>query len=77
MKDSHTRSLIKAISWRIFATLTTMIISYMITHELSFAIYIGLFEFISKIIFFYAHERLWNIIRFGTQRAQHMIKNHE
>ena len=65
MKESHARSLIKAFSWRIFATLTTIVISYLITHEISFAIYIGFFEFISKIIFYYFHERVWAIIPFG------------
>lgn len=69
MKESHVRSFIKAISWRVFATLTTMIISYLITHEISFAIYIGLFEFISKIALYYFHERLWNSIPFGMQRT--------
>jgi len=57
--NSHLYSLIKAFSWRIFATLITMLISYIITHKIYFAIYIGAFEFISKILFFYLHERLW------------------
>lgn len=65
MKESHLRSWIKALSWRIFATLTTIIISYLITHEISFAIYIGMIEFSSKIIFFYLHERMWEMISFG------------
>ena len=68
MKDSHTRSLTKAFSWRIFATLTTMLISYIITREIVFAIYIGFFEFISKIIFYYFHERIWAIIPFGIRK---------
>jgi len=68
MKESHTRSIIKAFSWRIFATLTTMVISFLITHEISFAIYIGLFEFVSKIILFYFHERIWAVISFGMKK---------
>jgi adenylylsulfate kinase len=65
IKESHLRSITKAVSWRIFATLTTMIITYLITHEWAFALYVGLFEFISKIGLFYLHERLWGIIPFG------------
>lgn len=69
MKESHTRSLIKAFSWRVFATLTTILISYIITREISFAIYIGFFEFFSKIIFYYLHERVWATIPFGIRRV--------
>ncbi len=65
MKETHTRSFLKALSWRIFATLTTIVISYLIIGKISFAIYIGLFEFVSKIGLFYMHERIWNSINFG------------
>ena len=65
MRESHLRSLIKAVSWRILGTLVTMFISYIITQRLSFAIYIGIFEFLAKVGFFYAHERLWNSVSFG------------
>ena len=65
MKESHLRSLIKAISWRIFATLITMIITYIITHQISFALYVGFFEFFSKIFLYYCHERIWGLIPLG------------
>lgn len=65
MRETHLRSIIKAISWRIFATLITMIITYFITGKVSFAIYVGLFEFISKIALFYLHERIWGVIPHG------------
>lgn len=70
MKESHTRSLIKAVSWRVFATFITMIITYMITHRVVFAIYVGLFEFVSKIALFYLHERIWHFIPFGMPKVQ-------
>jgi adenylylsulfate kinase len=72
IRESHLRSVIKAVSWRIFATMTTMIITYCITHKLSFAIYVGLFEFISKIALFYLHERIWGVIPFGIKRDYRM-----
>jgi uncharacterized membrane protein len=65
MKESHLRSLVKAVSWRVFATCITTVISYLVTHKVDFALYIGLFEFSTKIIFFYIHERLWETISFG------------
>jgi adenylylsulfate kinase len=59
MNESHLRSIVKAISWRIFGTLATMLITYFFTHKIDIAIYIGIFEFISKIVLFYIHERIW------------------
>jgi adenylylsulfate kinase len=69
MQESHFRSLMKAVSWRIFGTVATVFISYLITHKITFAIYIGLVEFIAKIICFYFHERMWSFIPFGLSKA--------
>ena len=60
MHDSRLKSLYKSISWRIFGSLCTMGIAFMITHEWNFSLYIGGLEFVSKIGLFYFHERLWN-----------------
>lgn len=70
MKESHLRSIIKAVSWRIFATLITMFITFIITHRVTFAIYVGLFEFFSKIALFYFHERIWGFVQFGLPQRQ-------
>jgi len=72
MTESHLRSIIKAVSWRVFGTLMTMVFTYFITNKLSFALYIGLFEFVSKIILFYLHERIWSFISFGTRLKSFM-----
>ncbi|HEU5281046.1 MAG TPA: DUF2061 domain-containing protein [Gammaproteobacteria bacterium] len=65
MKDSHTRSLAKAVSWRILGTFSTMLIAYFFTHKLDTMFYIGMFEFVSKIGLFYVHERLWGEVKLG------------
>ncbi len=57
--DSHFKSLLKAVSWRIFGTLATMIAVYFFTHEWQTSFYVGLLEMLSKIILFYCHERIW------------------
>ena len=67
MKESHLRSVIKAISWRIFGTLSTMLIAFFITHKVNLTLYIGLFEFVSKVGLFYFHERIWSIVSFGQK----------
>lgn len=61
--DSHLHSLLKAISWRIFGTLATVLVVLIFTHEIKLSIYIGLFEFLSKTLLFYIHERCWIFFR--------------
>ena len=57
--DSHLRSVAKAVSWRVIATLTTGVIAYLVTGRLDTAALIGGIEFVFKIGIFYVHERVW------------------
>jgi len=57
--DSHLRSVAKAFSWRVIATLTTGVIAYLVTGRLDTAALIGGIEFVFKIGIFYVHERVW------------------
>jgi uncharacterized membrane protein len=68
MKESHLRSMTKAVSWRIFGTLATMLIVYVFTHKIAITFYVGVFEFISKIGLFYFHERVWGLVSFGLSK---------
>ena len=70
--ESHLRSLVKAVSWRIFGTLTTMVISYIFTGKMSTALFIGLSEFVLKIGIFYMHERVWHIIPLGLSKQNRL-----
>jgi len=64
-KDSHSRSIIKAVSWRIVGTIDTMIWAWVITRKINISIMIGSTEAVSKIILFYFHERAWAKIPVG------------
>ncbi len=68
--ESRTRSLLKAISWRITATLTTMIIAYVITGQIDAAVAIGSIEFFLKFVIYYVHERAWLKIKIGQPVVQ-------
>lgn len=57
--DSRTRSAAKSLSWRIFATLTTFIIGYLIQGNIATALKVTGPDFVFKYVTFYAHERLW------------------
>lgn len=63
--ERHSRSFIKALSWRAFGTLDTIIISWIIAGDLTIAFSIGLFELITKTFLYYFHERVWNSIKWG------------
>jgi len=65
MADKHYRSLVKAVSWRITGSVDTLIISFLITHKLKWALSIMSVEFFTKIALFYTHERVWEKLSFG------------
>ncbi len=63
-KESHIRSLIKGISWRIVATTDTILVVLLITCfsgncSIESAIKIGFIEFAIKFLAYYVHERAW------------------
>ncbi len=63
--DKAYRSIVKTLSWRTTATLTTIIISYIITGETALAFKIGGIEVFAKMFLYYGHERAWDRSKFG------------
>ena len=68
--DTHKRTIIKTITWRIIATLTTVTVIYLWTGDLSVALGSGLVANAFKTVFYYTHERIWNRSNFGRQIKQ-------
>jgi uncharacterized membrane protein len=69
--ETHRRTVMKTVSWRIVATLTTMVIVYVFTGEFLLSLGIGGVEVVAKILFYYLHERTWNIVSWG--KAKHPL----
>ena len=65
IEEKNYRSLIKALSWRLVGTMDTIVISFVITGRIKWAISIGGIELFTKIALYYLHERIWNKIPFG------------
>jgi uncharacterized membrane protein len=63
--ESHTRSVVKAFSWRTLGTVDTFVISWVMTGKLSLAGSIAGLEFATKIAWYYLHERIWAVIQWG------------
>lgn len=68
-KESHLRSILKGVTWRIIATSTTVTIAYFITGQIGDALKIGAIEFIGKVFIYYLHERLWQLVPRGKIRS--------
>lgn len=57
--ESHTRSFLKGVTWRMVATTTTIVVSWFVIGEVETALQIGFFEVFAKIAIYYIHERIW------------------
>jgi uncharacterized membrane protein len=62
---SHFRSILKGISWRIFGSIDTILISLFFTGNPVGALKIGFTEILTKVALFYLHERVWASIHWG------------
>ncbi|MDQ3394455.1 MAG: DUF2061 domain-containing protein [Bacteroidota bacterium] len=67
MKESHLRSLVKGITWRITGTIDTIVIAFFITGDFFSALKIGIIEVFTKIILYYFHERIWTFVPWGKE----------
>jgi uncharacterized membrane protein len=64
-KETQTRSLAKAVSWRVTGTIDTFVISAIVTGRLTLAGSIAATELFTKILLYYFHERAWAAIPWG------------
>ena len=65
--ETHTRSVLKAVSWRTLGTLDTFAISWFLTGKVEVAGSIAALELITKIAWYYLHERVWAAINWGRR----------
>ena len=68
-QESAKRSGIKTATWRVTASLDTMLLALLFTGNIGTAISIGGLEVITKLFLYYFHERAWSKISWGTQVA--------
>jgi uncharacterized membrane protein len=65
--EARARSVVKALSWRALATLTTVTLVILYTGELSLAMAVGGTEVVAKMIIYYLHERAWALVDWGMK----------
>ena len=67
MKVTKSRSFVKALSYRIWGTLSSFVVAYVITRSASLSGAIAFWETIVKVFIYYAHELGWNRISWGRK----------
>jgi uncharacterized membrane protein len=67
MNETKFRSFLKAISWRVLATLITFSIALLITGKTVIALEIGFMDMVLKLIAYFFHERIWGFIKIGKK----------
>ncbi len=73
-QESHIRSVLKAVTWRILATSTTFLLAYFIFSSaecedvLEKSTIVAGLEFFIKILIYYLHERAWQKMPRGSVR---------
>ena len=64
-RDKRIRSVVKAFSWRIIATVVIALFVAIYTHKWDVAATVGGWTFVVNLILYYFHERVWESIAWG------------
>ena len=67
MGETRARGIVKAITYRLWQSLNTFVISWIITGRFEMAAAIVSIEIIVKIFVYFWHERIWNFVKWGRQ----------
>ena len=63
------RHIAKSITWRVIATLTTILLVWLFTNDIDIALKFGAVEVLIKLVAYYFHERMWyKWIKFGVKK---------
>ena len=67
MKDSRKKSLLKTLTWRIIATIVTVLGIQLISGDWGMSFGIGIGINLLKTVLYYFHERAWNKVKWGYE----------
>lgn len=68
-RETHSRSLVKTISYRFWSSVLTAILVLLLTGQWLAALTIGGLEVLLKMALYFYHERLWDRIKFGRRQV--------
>lgn len=65
MNSTKMRSFAKSLTWRFVAVISTFIIIYVFTGDVTFATSITIISNVINFILYYVHERVWLQVKWG------------
>ena len=66
--ETNSRSIAKAVSYRILGSAATAGIFFFFSHNLRLSLGAGVLDSLVKIGIYFVHERIWNHIQFGRPK---------
>ena len=69
MAVSQKRHIAKALTWRLCASLETLLLGWLVTGSFKIGASISLIELFSKTLLYYIHERIWYRFKFGVTES--------
>jgi uncharacterized membrane protein len=66
--ESNSRSIAKAISYRLLGSLSTAFIVFLFSGNIKVSLGVGALDVVIKMALYYVHERIWNHVPYGRQR---------
>jgi uncharacterized membrane protein len=69
-KETNTRSITKSVTYRIIVVIADTLVIYALTKKVSTTIALTIFTNLSTTVLYFLHERFWNGIAWGRQRAR-------
>jgi uncharacterized membrane protein len=67
---THSRSVVKSITWRVLGSIDTFVLSFIITGNFVWAGSIASTEVITKMVLYYFHERAWAHVKWGYKASE-------
>ena len=67
--ETKSRSLVKALSYRLLGSACTSMICLLLTGRLALSAGVGTMDLVAKFGLYFLHERIWERIRFGKAKA--------
>jgi sulfate adenylyltransferase subunit 1 (EFTu-like GTPase family)/uncharacterized membrane protein len=66
-RETHARSVLKAITWRGTGSIDTFVLTWLITGSTMWASSVASTEIVTKIAAYYLHERVWALVSWGRR----------
>ena len=68
------RHLAKTVSWRIIGTLDTLVFTLLLTGDITTSLSLSGYTVVTKMIWYYLHERAWFRASISNANSRHLIK---